>query len=105
YRVEELQHHRYTLYPYTTLFRSAFTENVFKHIKDPELEEFDDSLKMKTSWGQRYDIEQLMEHAIVHVLRHKRQLERIKRDILNRSEEHTSELQSRENLVCRLLLE
>lgn len=61
----------------------AFTENVFKHIKDPELEEFDDSLKMKTSWGQRYDIEQLMEHAIVHVLRHKRQLERIKRDILN----------------------
>src|SRR5690606_613212 len=26
-------------------------------------------------------------------------------DITNRSEEHTSELQSRENLVCRLLLE
>src|SRR5690606_41935447 len=27
------------------------------------------------------------------------------RMLLNRSEEHTSELQSRENLVCRLLLE
>src|SRR5690606_40693610 len=26
-------------------------------------------------------------------------------DIMSRSEEHTSELQSRENLVCRLLLE
>src|SRR5690606_39353049 len=26
-------------------------------------------------------------------------------DVLERSEEHTSELQSRENLVCRLLLE
>src|SRR5207302_10284312 len=26
-------------------------------------------------------------------------------DLLKRSEEHTSELQSRENLVCRLLLE
>src|SRR5690606_40230080 len=26
-------------------------------------------------------------------------------DIIERSEEHTSELQSRENLVCRLLLE
>ena len=26
-------------------------------------------------------------------------------DLLNRSEEHTSELQSRTNLVCRLLLE
>jgi len=61
----------------------AFTIGVFKNINDNELEEFDDSLKMKTSWGQRYDIEQLMEHAIVHVLRHKRQLERIKREILN----------------------
>src|SRR5690606_40335081 len=27
------------------------------------------------------------------------------KELLNRSEEHTSELQSRENLVCRLLLE
>src|SRR5690606_42134683 len=26
-------------------------------------------------------------------------------ELINRSEEHTSELQSRENLVCRLLLE
>src|SRR5690606_40797355 len=30
---------------------------------------------------------------------------RILRYLLGRSEEHTSELQSRENLVCRLLLE
>src|SRR5690606_41505630 len=29
----------------------------------------------------------------------------IRRDFATRSEEHTSELQSRENLVCRLLLE
>src|SRR5690606_41065644 len=29
----------------------------------------------------------------------------VKYDIENRSEEHTSELQSRENIVCRLLLE
>src|SRR5690606_39902269 len=29
----------------------------------------------------------------------------MKRHLLQRSEEHTSELQSRENLVCRLLLE
>src|SRR5690606_2198302 len=31
--------------------------------------------------------------------------QRIHRLLFNRSEEHTSELQSRENLVCRLLLE
>jgi len=29
-------------------------------------------------WGQRYDLEQLLEHAIVHVLRHRRQIERLK---------------------------
>src|SRR3989442_4673847 len=34
-----------------------------------------------------------------------RTLEQIRADILKRSEEHTSELQSRPHLVCRLLLE
>lgn len=28
-----------------------------------------------TRWGTRYDLEQLMEHAIVHILRHRRQIE------------------------------
>lgn len=55
-----------------------FTENVFSEIKDDELEQYDDSLKIKTGWGQLYDIEQLTEHAIVHILRHKQQIERIK---------------------------
>lgn len=55
-----------------------FTENVFKEIQDAELEQFDNSLKIKTGWGQFYDIEQMTEHAIVHILRHKRQIERIK---------------------------
>src|SRR5690606_40703380 len=32
-------------------------------------------------------------------------VDRVKLPIVTRSEEHTSELQSRENLVCRLLLE
>ena len=32
--------------------------------------------KIITSWGQRYDIDQLLEHAIVHVLKHRRQIER-----------------------------
>lgn len=55
-----------------------YTENVFKEIKDEELEQFDNTLKIKTGWGQWYDIEQMMEHAIVHILRHKRQIEKIK---------------------------
>ena len=28
-------------------------------------------------WGVRYDLEQLLEHAIVHILRHRRQIERL----------------------------
>ncbi|HEY9364708.1 MAG TPA: DinB family protein [Chitinophagaceae bacterium] len=56
----------------------SFTESVFSEIEDSELEEFDNSLKMKVSWGQFYDIEQLTEHAIVHIFRHKRQIEKIK---------------------------
>lgn len=32
--------------------------------------------KIKTMWGQEYDFEQLLEHAIVHILRHRRQIER-----------------------------
>ncbi|MEO5893203.1 MAG: DinB family protein [Ferruginibacter sp.] len=55
----------------------TFTENIFKEIKDDELEQFNDSLKIQTGWGQLYDTEQLTEHAIVHILRHRRQIERI----------------------------
>ena len=58
----------------------TYTENIFKEIKDDELERFDNSLKIKTGWGQWYDIEQLTEHAIVHIVRHARQIEKIKRN-------------------------
>lgn len=34
------------------------------------------SLQIRSDWGQVYDFEQLFEHAIVHVLRHRRQIER-----------------------------
>lgn len=60
----------------------TYTESIFKEIKDDELEQFDDSLKIKTGWGQLYDIEQITEHAIVHILRHKRQIEKIKNNQL-----------------------
>jgi uncharacterized damage-inducible protein DinB len=34
------------------------------------------AVKMHTPWGVDYDLEQMLEHAIVHVLRHRRQIER-----------------------------
>lgn len=40
------------------------------------LEESDNDKKLTTRWGQMYNIEQLLEHAIVHILRHRRQIER-----------------------------
>jgi len=33
------------------------------------------ALRMRSRWGVVYDFEQLFEHAIVHVLRHRRQIE------------------------------
>lgn len=54
-----------------------FTEKVFKEYKDDELEQLDDTLKIKTGMGQLYDVEQMTEHAIVHILRHRRQIEKI----------------------------
>ena len=39
---------------------------------DEELEK----IQLLTRWNQRYDLEQMLEHAIVHILRHRRQIER-----------------------------
>jgi uncharacterized damage-inducible protein DinB len=58
----------------------AFTEHVFQDIREDEVLEYDNSRKILVSWGQSYDIEQLMEHAIVHILRHRRQIEQIQRN-------------------------
>ncbi|MFI1743138.1 DinB family protein [Thalassobellus sediminis] len=51
-----------------------FTEQSFESLwyktnKDIE------KLKFNTRWNVTYDFEQLMEHAIVHILRHRRQIE------------------------------
>ncbi|MEO6537460.1 MAG: DinB family protein [Ferruginibacter sp.] len=62
----------------------TFTCESFIDISDAELEEFEDEKKIKTSWGQLYDIEQIMEHAIVHILRHRLQIEKIKLILKNK---------------------
>lgn len=55
-----------------------FMSETFTNIQDNQLEEFDNNKKIMTSWGQVYDIEQITEHAIVHILRHRRQIEKFK---------------------------
>ncbi|APD07447.1 hypothetical protein UJ101_01940 [Flavobacteriaceae bacterium UJ101] len=53
-----------------------FSEKLFKDYPNLELEIIERKDKIHTTYGQVYDYEQLLEHAIVHVLRHRRQIER-----------------------------
>src|SRR5258708_11192841 len=80
---------RSTLFPYTTLFRSP--RDVFVTIRDPRA-----AARSQVHWLSRWG------NAGSASLE-----ERIERQCLGnyRSEEHTSELQSPDHLVCRLLLE
>ena len=54
----------------------AFNALLFDDYPNVKLEEYDTAKKMRVSWGQLYDVEQIFEHAIVHILRHRRQIER-----------------------------
>lgn len=67
-----------TIAAYQTELEAAFdfTRQTFECYPDIELEVMEAENKMLTRWGQLYDTEQLMEHAIVHILRHRRQIER-----------------------------
>src|SRR3712207_9160100 len=78
---------RSTLFPYTTLFRSCAAVGVPDPGRDPRLGRLDPRRRLGV------ELWRLADHA-VRVPRFDR-----------RSEEHTSELQSRQYLVCRLLLE
>src|SRR5256885_10615273 len=83
---------RSTLFPYTTLFRSTVTLFEAK----PSYEEKSGS-----------DLEALLEIKVLErqVARRHARMDHINGYRRVRSEEHTSELQSPCNLVCRLLLE
>ena len=52
-----------------------YNEKLFIDYPNLKLEECNPERKISAKWGQRYDIEQLFEHAIVHILRHRRQIE------------------------------
>jgi len=70
--------HSDTSAEYIDALRAMFldTVNVFQAYPSLALEESDQDKKIHVSWGQYYNVEQMMEHAIVHILRHRRQIER-----------------------------
>src|SRR5690606_40139065 len=79
-----------TLLPYTTLFRSRKNEDFLEKASLFYYVEFDAESKETIPFqGKDYAFKPTGKNTGTH----------------ERSEEHTSELQSRENLVCRLLLE
>lgn len=53
-----------------------YNEKLFADYPGLKLEERNPENKISVKWGQQYDAEQLFEHAIVHILRHRRQIER-----------------------------
>src|SRR3712207_8342240 len=80
---------RSTLFPYTTLFRSVGKVAVTKVVE------------LEATGGSRFLLPQATPEAVRETL----WLAPHFADGHGRSEEHTSELQSRQYLVCRLLLE
>src|SRR3989442_6044848 len=76
---------RSTLFPYTTLFRSKRAEDLFLDAEEPVVNVGRAEIDVRRRHAGPHSLE-----AVVGV---------------QRSEEHTSELQSRPHLVCRLLLE
>src|SRR5690606_39542404 len=83
-----------TLFPYTTLFRSK-NINIF------------DAISMSNGITDYADLTKLLVVRKTNGTSHTYKVDATSKDIYSseRSEEHTSELQSREKLVCRLLLE
>ncbi len=67
-----------TIKAYQTAINTMFkaNEQLFVDYPNLKIEEHDNAKKMLTNWGQRFDAEQILEHAIVHILRHRRQIER-----------------------------
>jgi RimJ/RimL family protein N-acetyltransferase len=53
----------------------SYNVAVFERYPNIIMEEHNISKKITTRWGQTCDVEQLMEHAICHILRHRRQIE------------------------------
>jgi uncharacterized damage-inducible protein DinB len=54
-----------------------YTEETVSKLTDLTHEDIINNI-MSTDYGQHYDFEQLLEHAIVHILRHRRQIEKFK---------------------------
>src|SRR5690349_23733426 len=90
---------RSTLFPYTTLFRSQRVLSSSDHRAEVTAEPVAHQRRRKL-WRQLFEVAEdlVAQSGRIEWREHARRK-------VTRSEEHTSELQSRRDLVCRLLLE
>src|SRR2546430_13671040 len=92
---------RSTLFPYTTLFRSVVLNQLYHHT---QMETTFGVINLALLEGQprvlpiKDSMQAFIDHRVIIVRR------RTEFDLRKRSEEHTSELQSQSNIVCRPLL-
>src|SRR5438046_3345622 len=86
---------RSPLFPYTTLFRSTIANGEIRTVSN-----------LSRDWSQAFvDVSLAPESPIEKTMQALESAAAALRSDPARSEEHTSELQSLTNLVCRLLLE
>src|SRR5690606_41353982 len=85
------------LFPYTTLFRSSSPSSSFRRTRCASPPERRPRISSAIAGSSRVDSAPRRPQPPAQEAQHDGEA--------GRSEEHTSELQSRENLVCRLLLE
>src|SRR3712207_7840320 len=93
---------RSPLFPYTTLFRSLQPGRMF--LVDTAAGKIVSDEEVKGSLAAEHPYEDWLHAGLVH-LPQLPERRRARPSHESRSEEHTSELQSRQYLVCRLLLE
>src|SRR2546422_4151952 len=86
---------RSTLFPYTTLFRSSKLSAGHRSLRRCAA----GHIRPRSTQERTTMLKRLVVSCAIAALQHGRSL------LGRRSEEHTSELQSRLHLVCRLLLE
>src|SRR3712207_8741926 len=91
---------RSTLFPYTTLFRSDDAEQ-----KRAQVLGRLDPAEVDVEREERVLYDLFLRGALAQQLAHEPPYRGLQPRSQRRSEEHTSELQSRQYLVCRLLLE
>src|SRR3712207_7852240 len=91
---------RSTLFPYTTLFRSVVVPHPALGVGRRGEHASAGPQHPARLADHRYGVGDMLEQVLQHDA-----VEALVRERERRSEEHTSELQSRQYLVCRLLLE